>query len=130
MKYFYSAQTNGFYIDELHSPESIPSDAKEITEERYDEIFRIHSNELKMITSDSSGNPILVDMPAPPLSLLEEDTRNERNNRLKDSDIFVILAYEAGNPVDSKYKTYRQALRDLTKQVNFPTNVVWPKLPD
>lgn len=129
MKYFYSAKTNGFYIDELHSPESIPSDVKEITKDRYDEIFNIHSTELKMITSDGNGYPILVDMPKPSISLLEEDLRNERNNKLKESDMFVILAYESGKPVDDKYKKYRQALRDLTKQFDFPNNVEWPKLP-
>jgi hypothetical protein len=129
MKYFYSASTNGFYIEGVNSPESIPSDVKEITEERYDEIFRIHTSELKIIQPDSDGYPTLVDMPPPPIEVIESDVRNQRNNLLRESDVVVVRAFETGQPVSDTWKTYRQALRDVPAQTGFPSNVVWPTIP-
>lgn len=53
--------------------------------------------------------------------------RDQRNNLLKDSDVYVLRAYETGQPVPQSVITYRQALRDITIQVD-PFNIIWPIL--
>jgi hypothetical protein len=51
--------------------------------------------------------------------------RSQRNQMLKDSDWTQV----ADVPVDKAlWATYRQELRDITKQAD-PFNIVWPKAP-
>lgn len=62
------------------------------------------------------------------LSVLAERIRSIRNDLLKQTDwtqledIDIILK--------NKWKTYRQDLRDITLQFNFPTEVLWPTTPE
>ena len=68
-----------------------------------------------------------------------EYLREERNQKLKDSDWVVTKSLETGVAVPDAWKTYRQALRDLpatqpTPQMNenhefvfaWPTPPIWP----
>lgn len=51
----------------------------------------------------------------------------ERNRLLAESDFRMV----PDAPWDTTaWATYRQALRDLTTQEGFPTNVVWPTPPE
>jgi hypothetical protein len=53
--------------------------------------------------------------------------RSQRNQLLTASDWTQVL----DAPIDrTAWATYRQALRDITSQEDFPNNVVWPKNPD
>ena len=52
--------------------------------------------------------------------------RDDRNRRLENSDWTQV----ADAPVDkAAWATYRQQLRDVTDQVGFPWDVVWPETP-
>jgi len=54
------------------------------------------------------------------------EIRYERNKRLADCDWTQV----ADAPVDkASWATYRQALRDITTQAEFPWNVTWPDQP-
>lgn len=54
------------------------------------------------------------------------EIRNERNSRLAQCDWTQL----PDSPVDIvAWSTYRQALRDLTQQPNFPHEVTWPSQP-
>lgn len=53
----------------------------------------------------------------------------ERDRLLVESDWVVTRASETGNPVPEKWKMYRQALRDVTGQADFPQDVMWPEKP-
>ena len=55
--------------------------------------------------------------------------KTKRDNLLSDSDWVVIKALEVGAPVSSEWATYRQALRDIPQQEEFPATVVWPTTP-
>ena len=55
--------------------------------------------------------------------------RTIRDNHLNDSDWVVLKAYELGESVSEDWKTYRQALRDIPMQSNFPYDIVWPNNP-
>jgi len=53
--------------------------------------------------------------------------RAERNQRLAETDWTQL----ADAPVDSVlWSDYRQQLRDVTKQHNFPSVIIWPTQPD
>jgi hypothetical protein len=55
--------------------------------------------------------------------------RAERDTLIKQTDWMVIRANETGVAMDEEWVTYRQALRDITTQENFP-EVTWPTSPD
>ena len=44
-----------------------------------------------------------------------ERLRNKRNNLLAQTDYIVIKAKETGTTIPTAWKTYRQALRDITQ---------------
>jgi hypothetical protein len=95
------------------------------------------------ITQNAVGtNPAFVDgkwiqtwkvTPATPnekqerLDNLASDIRETRSAMLLQTDWTQV----ADAPVDKiVWATYRQALRDITKQSGFPTNVTWPIKPE
>jgi len=56
-----------------------------------------------------------------------EKTRSQRTDKLKGSDWTQV----ADAPVDkAAWATYRQALRDITAQSDFPWGVQWPTQPE
>ncbi len=59
-----------------------------------------------------------------------EYLREERNQKLKDSDWIVIKSLEAGVEIPDDWKTYRQALRDITNTYDNLNDVVWPERPE
>lgn len=82
---------------------------------------------LDLIGTDFTG---YVAPPAPTeaevAAKLGAAARQKRNQLLAETDYTQMVdSPVAGQPV---YQTYRQALRDITDQVGFPTAVVWPTL--
>lgn len=55
--------------------------------------------------------------------------RRERDEKLEETDFFVMPDYPSDPKDLEEVKTYRQALRDITKQSGFPKEVTWPELP-
>jgi hypothetical protein len=56
----------------------------------------------------------------------ESEIRDSRNILLKESDWTQL----PDAPVDKvAWQTYRQELRDITSQPDFPNNIVWPTKP-
>jgi hypothetical protein len=52
-----------------------------------------------------------------------------RDMLLSQSDWTVVKAVDQGTPIPTDWQTYRQALRDITNQPGYPTNIVWPVAP-
>lgn len=69
----------------------------------------------------------------PPDSILPavkcNEIREERNSLLLETDKYMTLDYPISEEDRTLVREYRQALRDITKQEEFPTNVVWPEKP-
>ena len=60
---------------------------------------------------------------------LAERIRQNRDKKLEETDFFVMPDYPS-DPKDLEVvKTYRQVLRDITKQSTFPKEVTWPEIP-
>ena len=58
-----------------------------------------------------------------------EDTRNQRNRLLSETDWIVIMHTERGTNIPAVWELYRQALRDITSQGGFPYTIEWPTKP-
>jgi len=63
---------------------------------------------------------------AEPLNLL----RKERNAKLAETDWVVTMHKELGTNIPAAWKTYRQALRDITDTYTSLDDVVWPEKPE
>jgi hypothetical protein len=59
-----------------------------------------------------------------------KSVREQRNQKLKDTDWTVIKALESNTPQNFDMAAYRQALRDITSQAGFPWDVQWPTQPE
>jgi hypothetical protein len=60
---------------------------------------------------------------------IETQLRNERSKLISETDWIILKSLEYGVKVPEKWENYRQALRDITNQENFPYTVNWPILP-
>ena len=60
------------------------------------------------------------------------EVRKERNLRLQETDWIVIKEREEGGSVSNfaDWKTYRQALRDITDTYTSLDDVTWPEKPE
>jgi hypothetical protein len=62
------------------------------------------------------------------LRKMKEIVLNKRQQLLDDTDYIMMPDYPMVDK--SAYESYRQALRDITKQEGFPYEVVWPTQPN
>lgn len=131
MTIYYSAITNAFYASDIHG-DLIPSDAKEISQDKY-EFLKEGQTLNQKITSDDQGNPILVsaeDTSIESRSTLERSWRNkelsradEELNKVQDSDPKAV-----GSVGD--WRTYRKLLRAWPESSDFPDQDKRPVSPD
>ena len=75
--------------------------------------------------ADKTADEIASDRDA-----LSSKLRRQRDNLLAGSDWIVAMHTEIGTDIPVQWKTYRQALRDITAQETFPQSVVWPNEPE
>ena len=58
-----------------------------------------------------------------------KSVREQRNQKLTETDWTVIKALESNTPQNFEVAAYRQALRDITSQTGFPWTIDWPTQP-
>ena len=63
------------------------------------------------------------------LNELATEIRSKRNLLLAETDYLLMPDYPISEEYLEKVKEYRQQLRDITEQENFPTIVVFPEFP-
>lgn len=87
----------------------------------------------KDLIEQAKANPDMEDVSnswppkVDPIVVKSNEIRFERNSLLSQSDWTQV----ADAPVDKTvWATYRQELRDITKQEGFPDNVTWPVRPE
>ena len=68
-------------------------------------------------------------VPAKTPKAIAQDVRVERAVRLAACDWVVLRALDSDKKVEAAWRDYRAALRDITKQDDFPHSVKWPGLP-
>ena len=52
--------------------------------------------------------------------------RGERNALLSETDVWAL----SDRTMTAEQTAYRQALRDITDQAGFPTDITWPTKPE
>lgn len=62
----------------------------------------------------------------PPHVVTEEEVRGERDNFLSKTDTWAL----SDRTMTAEQAAYRQALRDITGQAGFPTDITWPTKPE
>ena len=60
-------------------------------------------------------------------SALASDAKTKRNRLLYETDWTQMPDVTLANK--AAWATYRQALRDITEQSGYPTNIIWPTPP-
>jgi hypothetical protein len=55
-----------------------------------------------------------------------ENARNERNMLIAQTDVWAL----SDRTMSAEQTAYRQALRDITAQSGFPTDITWPTKPE
>jgi len=92
-----------------------------------DGVITLHDDTLTL-PSDSDIDAKIAELNvSEPLAEL----RTERNAKLAETDWIVIKEREEGGPVSNfvAWKTYRQALRDITNSATSLDDVTWPEKP-
>lgn len=56
----------------------------------------------------------------------EELARELRNDYLSETDVWAL----SDRTMTAEQTAYRQALRDITDQAGFPTDITWPTKPE
>lgn len=124
-KIFFAKSTNGFYTSDHPT---IPSDAVEIAIDVHRELINGQTAG-KIIVSDDTGFPVLVDPPEKTSDELAISVREQRDKLLAETDYLVMPDYPLTKTAFAKIKLYRQKLRDITSQGTFPEDVSWPERP-
>ena len=75
------------------------------------------------------GGYQIVENPKPTNAELAENIRIKRDRLLSETDYYLMPDYPSDSKNLEELKTYRQALRDITKQSGFPKDVIWPEIP-
>lgn len=127
MKLFYSGSTGGFY-NEIDHRGLIPADAVQVSDGQRHSLLTAEAQG-KVIRPDANGYPVAADPPPPSDEFLAKLARGQRDVLLTASD--WTQQPDVQHPVDvaAAWRTYRQALRDITSQPGFPQNVIWPVAP-
>ena len=60
----------------------------------------------------------------PPVT--EDKVRHERDYLIAETDVWAL----SDRTMTAEQTAYRQALRDITSQAGFPTNITWPTKPE
>jgi len=91
----------------------------------------ITDGNITWLTSGSQPTQEQIDAKIAELSTSEplRKLRLRRNEILAKSDWRVIKATETGVAMSNEWKTYRQALRDITQHYQSLDDVVWPTEP-
>ena len=67
--------------------------------------------------------------PEPTYEELAANVRRERDSLIAETDFYMMSDYPYTEASLEEVKNYRKALRDITLQEGFPSNVVWPEKP-
>ena len=82
--------------------------------------MHITKNGVSVSITQAELDAILYNEPA-----TEEQVRQERDSLIAKTDVWAL----SDRTMTAEQTAYRQALRDITDQDGFPTNITWPTKP-
>ena len=114
----------------------IAQEAKEIPAEEIEQIFGDKAAQASPLTVKVSADGQQIEsftpLPGyqPTNEELEADARAKRDALLAETDFLLMPDYPINAETLQAVKAYRQALRDLPQQEEFPLDLMWPKKPE
>ena len=103
----------------------------------YSNVYRIVDSDTGPIAYDRDGNVVSWDDSSVSTKESElivsdnlEQLRAERNAKLAETDWLITMHKEKGTNIPTAWKTYRQALRDITDSATSLDDVSWPEKPE
>lgn len=112
----------------------ISNGGHEIPQQEAKEIFGQFMNIVSPVNTIVSSDGSKVTFIRPSDEELDEDeisfAKQKRSDLLKDTDFYFCSDYPLDDGKKEALKTYRQALRDITKQSGWPRNIKWPEKPN
>ena len=81
------------------------------------------------IPYDKDDNVVSYDSDAVETELNIHEVRQIRNQKLAETDWVVTMHKEKGTNIPAAWKTYRDALRDITDSATSLDDVTWPEKP-
>ena len=75
-----------------------------------------------------NGEVTVEEIPEPPMT--EEEARAKRDKMLAETDWTQTLDAPLSDEMKEAFRVYRQALRDIPQQENFPAEIIWPTKPE
>lgn len=123
MKRYYSPSTSGFYLEGIHN--DLPEDAIEVAEDQYQTLLEGQSLGKNIVYK---GRKLQLEEYTPePVSW--DKIREVRSDLLAKSDWTQMPDNPLSEEARNEWKTYRQALRDITETYKTPEAVAWPLSP-
>ena len=127
MPQLYSPSLNGFLDTRVHT--ELPDDAIALTESEYNALFK-GQTQGKVIAFDTESRRVVLRDPEPlPAEELASAARRRRDDLLRASDWTQLPDVQLSDDARAAWQRYRQALRDISDQPEFPVSVTWPALP-
>jgi hypothetical protein len=129
--YFYLKDNNNFITqmaqlvgEQVDAWKIANPDFTEIDKDTYDSLtpfagkWQVTSNGFIQVPdrSDYDNAALVVDL--------------QQKELLNATDWYVIKAVDTGTLIPTNWQTYRQQLRDVSKQSGYPYNVTWPTPPN
>ena len=112
----------------------ISNGGHEIPQQEAKKIFGQFMNIVSPVNTIVSSDGSKVTFTRPSDEELDEDeisfAKQKRSDLLKDTDFYFCSDYPLDDGKKEALKTYRQALRDITKQSGWPRNIKWPEKPN
>ncbi|MEG0064751.1 MAG: hypothetical protein RR740_09130 [Pseudomonas sp.] len=107
----YSPSTGGFY-DEPENYKNFPSDAVQVTEDKYDEVVRKRAPG-KVIVPDADGQPTLVDAPAM-APITDEQVAEQRRSafRMESDPLYMEWQYDLLPESEAKWRAKVLEIKD------------------
>tara|TARA_R110000772_G_scaffold151656_2_gene262448 strand:+ start:218 stop:514 length:297 start_codon:yes stop_codon:yes gene_type:complete len=88
----------------------------------YPEVNRM----IDAVAYDVNDNVVEYDLAAVALEVSIMDVREQRDSLIAATDWWAL----PDRTMSAEQKAYRQALRDITAQSGFPTDITWPTKPE
>jgi hypothetical protein len=107
---YFSKSTNGFYHKHIHG-KNIPADCVEITEAQHKELLEGQAQGLAIV-ADHDGRPVNRERVLSPEQKAAA-IKTQAKAALQESDVIVLRAYEAQEPVAKEWVEYRAKLREV-----------------
>ncbi|WP_429122004.1 tail fiber assembly protein [Aeromonas veronii] len=130
----YSSSTGGFYDTAVHG-DSIPTDAVEISQEKYEALFQGQRDGM-VIVSDDNGYPMLSSPPTEDPAALAKIALDNKVQIATQQIAIIKPAVDGGyakpehTQLLADWQRYRYELTLVPEQTGWPESPQWPTEPD